>query len=334
MPGAEMRSPNVPLCGCGHSEVAHIAPSLGGLTGFWGCLECDRDKFNTSFQHMFNPVSPRSSGGAPKEEFRGHGATPCDECGEIMCRCEGSPRWKDEHIEALRTQVSALRQQLADFREVINHDGSLETHQEHVDTLCDAMHAFRSYGKVVAENERLESTVSALRQEAAARNPIPCSVCLGKPLVSGGVCICGGLGTQVAELLGKQTAMFSELSAARQEAETLTRQRDAAIREISVIAREAETLRGQLDKAQKALGTEQTMHRAWRKRAEEAEAERAATGLSVELTPLTDEQRAAFDDFVRASLETDKEVIAKLRRELLERNFPRAARVAAPREPK
>jgi hypothetical protein len=112
-------------------------------------------------------VSPRSSGGSPNdarlEQFANRIERYCD---------NGRPndgdalRREAAYLRTVAAQVSALRQQLADFREVINHDGSLETHEEHVDTLCDAMHAFRSYGKVVAENERLDATVSALRQEA------------------------------------------------------------------------------------------------------------------------------------------------------------------------
>jgi hypothetical protein len=76
---------------------------------------------------------------------------------------------------------------------------------------------------LISEMRRALAQVSALRQEAA----------------------------QAVANARVRRKYIDEAAAARQEAETLTRQRDAAIREISVIAREAETLRGQLDAAQR-----------------------------------------------------------------------------------
>jgi chromosome segregation ATPase len=213
-------------------------------------------------------------------ELAFHGGRVDD--GEIMRLC-------DSH-EALRTQVSALRQEAAALK------AALDTEVE----------------EVVAARQEAETLT---RQRDAAIREI-------------------SVIAREAETLRKQLGEAVQAADdANQEEAFVRRALDYQALDYEALSREAETLRSQLDAAQKALGTEQTMHRAWRKRAEEAEAERTPTGLSAELTPLTDEQRDAFDDFVRASLETDKEVIAKLRRELLERNFPRAARVAVPREP-
>lgn len=55
-----------------------------------------------------------------------HPATPCDDCGEIVCRCEGSPLWKDERIAELERDFDALRGNLRRLRRygpTIQHDG-------------------------------------------------------------------------------------------------------------------------------------------------------------------------------------------------------------------
>jgi hypothetical protein len=253
--GAEMRSPNEVL------SAKRIAELVSTLTDPETCDTYDKDALPDDTlavcashealrSRLESEVSPRSSGGAP---------------------------------------LSA--EQVAEIRD---HVGARFTPYQTIVGLCDS-------------HEALRTQVSALRQEAA----------------------------QAVANARVRRKYIDAAAAARQEAETLTRQRDAAIREISVIAREAETLRGQLDEANSALGTEQTMHRAWRKRAEEAEAElRGGDDLIEGARPLTDDERAALEAFVEARVESDKEAVAKFRRELFERTVGRAARVAAPREPK
>ncbi len=63
--------------------------------------------------------------------------------------------------------------------------------------------------------------VAALRlQLAEAQRPIPCGVCGGRPLASGRPCICGGHGTEQAEMHGLRVALFD----AEKEIETLSTQ--------------------------------------------------------------------------------------------------------------
>jgi len=49
--------------------------------------------------------------------------------------------------------------------------------------------------------------------------PTPCNVCLGEPLKSGRQCICGGIGTEQAELQGLRERCF-DLEARVEELET------------------------------------------------------------------------------------------------------------------
>lgn len=44
-------------CWCAHPDSSHIEPSLGGLTGFWGCHECFVADV-LAWQHMV-PVAPK-----------------------------------------------------------------------------------------------------------------------------------------------------------------------------------------------------------------------------------------------------------------------------------
>ena len=54
-----------------------------------------------------------------------------------------------------------------------------------------------------AEVERLRARVAALEGKLEEANHPPlCSVCIGKPLASGRQCICGGVGTEAAEMHG------------------------------------------------------------------------------------------------------------------------------------
>jgi chromosome segregation ATPase len=106
----------------------------------------------------------------------------------------------------------------------------------------------------------LIAQVSALRQEAAAltKQRDKLAADLDREMEDHGMTghtlklarqEAAGLHGALAIAAETNQKLGSTLSAARQEAETLTRQRDAAIREISVIAREAETLRKQRDEA-------------------------------------------------------------------------------------
>lgn len=57
---------------------------------------------------------------------------------------------------------------------------------------------------------------------AASREPVMCSVCLGKPLASGRECVCKGVGTEQAEMQGLRELCFEyerELAASRSEGE-------------------------------------------------------------------------------------------------------------------
>jgi hypothetical protein len=57
--------------------------------------------------------------------------------------------------------------------------------------------------------ECIGALVTALRSsEAARREVIPCGVCLGRPLKSGRECICGGIGTEQAEMQGLRSRCF------------------------------------------------------------------------------------------------------------------------------
>ncbi len=64
----------------------------------------------------------------------------------------------------LRGELAGLREQVKDFREVVNHDGSLETHEEHIDTLCDAMH----YLRIAASLDDDRREIDSLRAQLAA----------------------------------------------------------------------------------------------------------------------------------------------------------------------
>jgi chromosome segregation ATPase len=163
--------------------------------------------------------------------------------------------------------------------------------------------------KLFAERDELRTQVSALRQEAA------------------------GLRFELHEAMGivreqdaKDTLLTAEVHAARQEAETLTRQRDAAIREISVIAREAETLRKQLGEAVQAAD-DANQEEAFVRRALDSQA-LDYEALSREAETLRGQLETLTDDFAQAE-ESRRVNSALYERALRERDDARSKRDAA-----
>lgn len=85
--------------------------------------------------------------------------------------------------------------------------------------------AIRSLQAALAEEQKGRALQAALiadlsrianeRQAALdeAKKPIACSVCLGQPLKSGRPCICGGVGTEQAEMHGLRVALFDAQAA-------------------------------------------------------------------------------------------------------------------------
>jgi hypothetical protein len=134
------------------------------------------------------------------------------------------------------------------------NDARLEQLANRIERYCDngrpndgdALRREAAYLRTVA------AQVSALRQEAAALTARLAASQQNSAKLGERYDFWFGIAKGAAEELGlpfdgHATELRPAIAAARQEAETLTRQRDAAIREISVIAREAETLRGQLE---------------------------------------------------------------------------------------
>lgn len=57
--------------------------------------------------------------------------------------------------------------------------------------------------------ERMETALTAAQAEAERlKAPVMCSVCCGQPLKSGRECICGGTGTEQAEMHGLRVECF------------------------------------------------------------------------------------------------------------------------------
>jgi regulator of replication initiation timing len=191
--------------------------------------------------------------------------------------------------------------------------------------------------ELIKSHETLRTQVSALRQEAAARpkSSEPNVVRL-EQLVSRIERYCdthpadeAALRREVAYLgtiAVNVDTLRHTLAAARQEAETLTRQRDAAIREISVIAREAETLRKQLGEAVQAAD-DANQEEAFVRRALDSQA-LDYEALSREAETLRGQLETLTDDFAQAE-ESRRVNSALYERALRERDDARSKRDAA-----
>ena len=74
-----------------------------------------------------------------EEAWGRHEPSPCEECGELACRCEGSPRWKDEHI-ALLDWLSDYEDDFPLLREAIDRRHEVYGQTDFRDFLREAMH--------------------------------------------------------------------------------------------------------------------------------------------------------------------------------------------------
>jgi hypothetical protein len=260
---------------------------------------------SAAMPNLSSEVSPRSSGGAPNEAARTL-ARLLDYAGHKSGGGWCGPvTCQCGYAEARDAAIAAV--------------ATLGTDRDDWQTLHAAW---------TKRANEAEAQVSALRQEAAN----------SKIVLEESV-----LAFERATAAGFQLAQ--DVTAARQEAETLTRQRDAAIREISVIAREAEALRKQLDEARQAADganeEEAVARRALDSQALDYEA------LSREAETLRGQRDEALKDTARLdwlaqSDDWKSSTGARLRvpniRGIIDQAMQNeaidAARVAAPREPK
>jgi hypothetical protein len=216
--GAEMRSPNEVL------SAKRIAELVSTLTDPETCDTYDKDALPDDTlavcashealrSRLESEVSPRSSGATSDS---------------LLCvRC-GYPESLHAELRPLHP-FQPFHDELPAPRSSGGAPLSVEQIADHVAYAASVVAPQPRNGSVARiyalcdSHEALRTQVSALRQEAA----------------------------QAVANARVRRKYIDAAAAARQEAETLTRQRDAAIREISVIAREAETLRKQLEGLQK-----------------------------------------------------------------------------------
>lgn len=111
------------------------------------------------------------------------------------CPCSTS-----ELLAAPPSKLDTLREQLEEERRT--HATALSTVQ--------ALH-----------REAVQDKEQVTRELEEAKKPVPCGVCCGSPLKSGRQCICGGVGTEQAEMHGLRVECFNlreQLATARRDA--------------------------------------------------------------------------------------------------------------------
>lgn len=67
-------------------------------------------------------------------------------------------------------QLETENREVAELKAIINNDGSLSTHEDHIDILRDAMHALSKLGAIAdvdEQNRKLSSDLQAARAEVA-----------------------------------------------------------------------------------------------------------------------------------------------------------------------
>jgi hypothetical protein len=109
-------------CGEVLTAEGHYVPPSMGEDGFFLCqresVPAAAPSLPAGAGEPNEPQQALTYGVAPSVEMFARQfltPTPCDECGEMVCRCVGSPRWKDELIAGLRSTLEERDQRIGEL---------------------------------------------------------------------------------------------------------------------------------------------------------------------------------------------------------------------------